>query len=190
MLKRAGKLSTAVMAFIAIGYTGGVFAHGAEALEEDSCTRRAGENVVHLSVYQPEQDIAGHYCTDIPAAGDTVLVVDLVEPLLREIPVSLKLISGSEEDGDVITEIRSNIYPDGVINTQQALDEGKHLLVVTAEGIHPMKYIYHLRVAMINYADVFRASVGPAVGLILTLLIGYKLFRSKRFRGWIAARGK
>ncbi|MCC6922021.1 MAG: hypothetical protein IT525_02985 [Nitrosomonas sp.] len=43
---------------------------------------------------------------------------------------------------------------------------------------------------MINYAEVFRATIGPAVGLLLTTLIGYKLFRSRRFKNWITNRKK
>lgn len=169
--------------------TGAVYAHGGEALEEDSCTRRSGENLVHLSVYQPQMDITGHYCTNIPSAGNTVLVIDLVDPPLREMPISVKLIKGSSEEGEVLTQIRTALYEDGVINTEQVLEEGKHLLVITADGMPPLKYFYHLRVEMINYAEVFRATIGPAVGLLLTTLIGYKLFRSRRFKNWMVNRG-
>lgn len=168
--------------------TGVVYAHGGEALEEDSCTRRSGENLVHLSVYQPQMDITGHYCTNIPSAGNTVLVIDLVDPPLREMPISVKLIKGSSEEGEVLTQIRTALYEDGVINTEQVLEEGKHLLVITADGMPPLKYFYHLRVEMINYAEVFRATIGPAVGLLLTTLIGYKLFRSRRFKNWMTNR--
>ena len=169
--------------------TGAVYAHGGEALEEDSCTRRSGENLVHLSVYQPQMDITGHYCTNIPSAGNTVLVIDLVDPPLREMPISVKLVKGSSEEGEVLTQIRTALYEDGVINTEQVLEEGKHLLVITADGMPPLKYFYHLRVEMINYAEVFRATIGPAVGLLLTTLIGYKLFRSRRFKNWMVNRG-
>ena len=51
-------------------------AHGKESLEEDSCVRRIGENMVHLSAYQPQYDIGAQYCTEIPKGGDTYLVVD------------------------------------------------------------------------------------------------------------------
>ena len=190
VLKRARKIGATVIICVAALYTGAVFAHGAEALEDDSCMRRVGENMIHLSVYQPQNDIAGHYCTDIPAVGNTVLVVDLVEPMLREIPVGIKLIRGGSEEGDVIVDIRSSIYEDGVINTQQELGEGRHLLVVTAEGVQPLKYVYQLRVDMINYAEVFRATIGPVIGLLLITLIGYKLFKSKRFKNWMAAKRK
>ena len=189
VLKRAMKMGAAVIAFVAAMYTGTVFGHGAEELEDDSCMRRIGENMIHLSVYQPQVDEAGHYCTDIPATGNTVLVVDLVDPILREMPIGVKLVRGSrEEDGEVIANIRASVYADGVINTQQVLEQGKHLLVITADGVQPLKYLYHLRVEMVNYADVFRATIGPAVGLVLLTLIGYKLFKSKRFKNWMATR--
>ncbi len=191
VFERVMKTGVALILFATVMYTGAVFAHGTETLEDDSCMRRIGENMIHLSVYQPQVDVAGHYCTDIPATGNTVLVVDLVEPILREMPVGIKLIRGSkEEDGEVIADVRATIYPDGVISTQQILDEGKHLLVITADGVQPLKYLYHLRVEMINYADVFRATIGPVVGLLLTTLIGYKLFKSKRFKNWMATRRK
>lgn len=167
---------------------GAVYAHGKESLEDDSCTRRSGENIVHLSVYQPQVDITGHYCTDIPSVGNTVLVIDLVDPPLREMPIGVKLFKGSSEEGEELTQIRAAIYEDGVINTQQVLEEGKHLLVITADGMPPLKYFYHLRVEMINYAEVFRATIGPAVGLLLAALIGYKLLTSRRFKNWMTAR--
>lgn len=188
--KRIRKLGTAIIIVIATALSAGTaYGHGKEALEEDSCMRQIGENMIHLSVYQPQVDETGHYCTDIPAAGNTVLVVDLVDPPLREIPIGVKLIKGSrEEDGEVLADIRASIYEDGVISTQQELGEGRHLLVITADGMPPMKYLYHLRVEMINYAEVFRATIGPTVGLLLLALIGYKIFKSKRFRNWMATR--
>ncbi|MCP5244996.1 MAG: hypothetical protein H6937_03115 [Burkholderiales bacterium] len=63
-------------------------------------------------------------------------------------------------------------------------------MVITVDGVQPLKYLYHLRVEMVNYAEVFRASIGPVVGLVLLTLIGYKLFKSKRFKNWMATRRK
>ena len=37
-------------------HAGAAGAHGKESLEEDSCVRRIGENMVHLSAYQPQYD--------------------------------------------------------------------------------------------------------------------------------------
>jgi len=179
-----------IVMMIAVFQTGNAYGHGTEPLEEDNCSRRSGEYLVHLSAYQPQNDIAGHYCADIPVAGSTLLVIDLVDPPLREIPIGVKLLKGHSEEGDVIAELRPAIYVDGVINTQQELEEGRHLLVITGDGMPPLKYVYQLRVEMINYAEVFRATIGPAVGLLLITLIGYKLLKSKRFKSWMGNRRK
>ena len=190
MLARIKRFSATVALLMATVYTGGVNAHGTEPLEEDSCSRLSGESIVHLSTYQPQVDIAGHYCTDIPTAGNTLLVIDLVDPPLREIPIGVKLYKGNNEDGDLVAQLRPALYSNGVINTQEVLEEGRHFLVITGDGMPPLKYVYHLRVEMVNYAEVFRATIGPTVGLILITFISYKLFKSKRFRNWMAARRK
>jgi len=170
-------------------YTGTAGAHGKVTMEEDSCMRRIGENMIHLSAYQPQVDEEGHYCTDIPKAGNAILVIDLVDPALREMPIGMKVIKGSRADeGETVTNIRPALYQDGVISTQSVLDQGEYLIQITAEGVPPLNYEYHLRVEMINYAEVFRASIGPIVGLLLTTILGYKLIRSRRFRDWIASR--
>ncbi|SFE33697.1 hypothetical protein [Nitrosomonas sp. Nm166] len=171
-------------------YASTVGAHGKVTMEEDTCMRRIGENMIHLSTYQPQVDEEGHYCTDIPKAGNAILVIDLVDPSLRDMPIGMKVIKGSKVDeGETVTNIRPALYHDGVISTQGVLDQGKYLVLVTAEGVPPLNYEYHLRVEMVNYAAVFRAWIGPVVGLLLTAILGYKLIRSRRFRDWIASRG-
>ena len=170
-------------------YTSTVGAHGKVAMEDDSCMRRFGENMIHLSAYQPQVDEEGHYCTDIPIAGSTIFVIDLVDPALREMPIGMKIIKGSQaSEGEVIAHIRPTMYQDGIISNQSVLDQGKYLIQITAEGVPPLNYEYHLRVEMINYANVFRAAIGPAVGLLLMAILGYKLIRSRRFREWMASR--
>ena len=180
---------TAVFILVMALYTSTAGAHGKVAMEDDSCMRRIGENMIHLSAYQPQVDEGGHYCTDIPKAGSAVLVIDLVDPELRDMPIGVKVIKGSiASEGETIANARPALYQDGVISMKSALDQGKYLVLVTAEGVPPLNYEYHLRVEMINYADVFRAAIGPAVGLLLTTILGYKLIRSRRFRDWIATR--
>lgn len=189
MTRQITQAGIAVFILVMALYTNTVSAHGKVAMEEDSCMRRIGENMIHLSTYQPQVDEGGHYCTDIPKAGSTVLVIDLVDPALRDMPIGVKVIKGSKaSEGEPITNARPALYQDGVISMSSALDPGKYLVVVTAEGVPPLHYEYHLRVEMINYAEVFRATIGPAVGLLLTTILGYKLIRSRRFRDWIASR--
>lgn len=189
MVRQITQAGAVVFILVMALYTSTASAHGKVAMEDDSCMRRIGENMIHLSTYQPQVDEGGHYCMDIPKAGSTVLVIDLVDPALREMPISVKVIKGSKaSEGETITNTRPALYQDGVISMQSLLDQGKYLVLVTAEGVPPLNYEYHLRVEMINYAEVFRATIGPAVGLLLTIILGYKLIRSRRFRDWLASR--
>lgn len=190
MVRQITHTGISVFILVMALYASTVGAHGKVAMEEDSCMRRIGENMIHLSTYQPQVDEEGHYCTDIPKAGNAILVIDLVDPSLRDMPIGMKVIKGSKADeGETVTNIRPALHQDGVISTQGILDPGKYLVLVTAEGVPPLSYEYHLRVEMVNYAEVFRAWIGPVVGLLLTAILGYKLIRSRRFRDWIASRG-
>lgn len=189
MVRQVAQTGIAALILVMALYTNTVGAHGKVAIEEDSCMRRIGENMIHLSTYQPQVDEEGHYCTEIPQAGNAILVIDLVDPALREMPISVKVMQGSKAgEGEAITNLRPAMYQDGVISTQSQLAQGKYLVQITAEGVPPLNYEYHLRVEMINYAEVFRAAIGPAVGLLLTTILGYKLIRSRRFRDWLASR--
>ena len=189
MVRQIAQTGMAVLTLVMALYTNTAGAHGKVAMEEDSCMRRIGENMTHLITYQPQVDEEGHYCTERPKSGNAILVIDLVDPALREMPISVKVVQGSKAgEGDEITNLRPAMYQDGVISTQSQLAQGKYLVMITAEGVPPLNYEYHLRVEMINYAEVFRAAIGPVVGLLLTTLLGYKLIRSRRFRDWLAAR--
>lgn len=189
MVRQIAQTGIAVLTLVMALYMNTAGAHGKVTMEEDSCMRRIGENMIHLSTYQPQVDEEGHYCTEIPKAGNAILVIDLVDPALREMPISLKVVQGSKAgEGEAVTNLRPAMYQDGVISTQSQLAQGKYLVQITAEGVPPLNYEYHLRVEMINYAEVFRAAIGPAVGLLLTTILGYKLTRSRRFRDWLATR--
>ncbi len=190
MVRQITQAGICVVILVTALYINTARAHGKVAMEEDNCMRRIGENMIHLSTYQPQVDEEGHYCTDIPKAGNAILVIDLVDPSLRDMPIGMKVIKGSQvEEGETVTHMRPALYENGVISTQSVLDQGKYLILITAEGAPPLNYEYHLRVEMINYADVFRAWIGPVVGLLLTTILGYKLLRSRRFRDWMTSRG-
>ena len=166
-------------------HAGAAGAHGKESLEEDSCVRRIGENMVHLSAYQPQYDIGAQYCTEIPKGGDTYLVVDLIDPAMREMPIGMRVIKGTNESEDeTVSVVRPAHHPDGVIRGETNLDQGLYTVIITAEGLPPLRYQYPLRVQMINYASIFRTAVGPLIGLLVLALLIYKLMKSGRMQRW------
>ena len=189
MVRQMTQAGATALMLVAVLYAGAAAAHGKVSLEEDSCVRRIGDSMVHLSAYQPQFEPSAQYCTEIPKGGDTHLVVDLVDQALREMPVGMRIVRGTNETEDeTVSFVRPSVHPDGVIRGETSLDQGLYTVIITADGLPPLRYQYPLRVQMINYANVFRTAVLPLIGLLLLTLLAYKLMKSKRMQAWRASR--
>jgi hypothetical protein len=158
-------------------------AHGKVALEEDSCVRRVGGNLVHFNAYQPQYEAQAQYCTDIPAEGDTFLVVDLVDPGLRRLPVGVRVVQGADEagGGQTVAYWPPATHPDGVVRGEAKLVKGLYTFIITPEGFSPSSYL--LRVQQLDYTAITRKAIAPLTVLLVLGLIGYELSKSKRLRG-------
>jgi hypothetical protein len=168
-------------------------AHGTASGEDDPCLRRIGEQVVHFNAYQPQYQLKDHYCTEIPQAGDTFLVVDLVDPALRNEPVGMRVVKGNgsnETDDQIVADIRPSAHPDGVLRSEVRLDEGVYTVTIATEKQNLMKRPqYRLRVHMTDYQQLVQTVVGPLLGLLLAAWLMYKLLRSTWLRNrWAALR--
>jgi len=157
-------------------------AHGNVAIEEDSCARRVGGNLVHFNAYQPQNEAKAQYCTDIPGEGETFLVVDLIDPGLRNLPVGVRVVRGLSEttEDETVAYWPPAIHLDGVVRGEAKLAKGLYKLIITPEGFSPSSYL--LRVQQIDYATIARKAIGPLTVLLLLALIGYEFSKSKRFR--------
>jgi len=94
MIRQVTWAGATVLILVAALYPGAAAAHGDAPMEQDPCMRRAGESVVHFSSYQPQYELKAQYCTEIPKTGETFLVVDLVDPALRNVPVGMRIVKG------------------------------------------------------------------------------------------------
>ena len=167
-------------------------AHGATSGEDDPCLRRIGERLVHFSAYQPQYELKGQYCTDIPKEGDTFIVVDLVDPALRNELVGMRVMKGNgsnEADNQIVGDIRPSTHPDGVLRGEVRLAEGLYTVTIVAEKQNLMRRPqYLLRVNMIDYQKLMRTMTVPAIVVLAVAVIGYILIRSKWLRNWWALR--
>ena len=178
---------TAIICVVAL-HAGIAMGHGKVTPEDDPCVRHVGSNMLHLSVYQPQYDQNGQYCTEIPVAGDAYLVVDLFDQALRNMPVGFKLFRGNVNEGETVAQVSADYHPDGVISGLGKLDKGLYSLVVTAEGIPPLNYYYQLRVEMVDYAKIARAWIGPVLVILFLSWLLYKLIQSGRLRALFGSR--
>ncbi len=178
--------------FIAVAalYCGVAGAHGKVSIDQDPCTRRLDDDsMVHLSAYQPQHEPSDQYCTEIPREGNTLLVIDLADQALRNIPVGIRVVRGtSEVDDETVTYLRPSYHPDGVMRGETSLDKGLYTVFITGEAVPPVHYEYPLRVQMINYANIFRAAIAPLIALLLLSLLGYKLMKSQQVQVWRTSR--
>jgi hypothetical protein len=189
MMKHVREMgATALLLVAALSDPGIAAAHGTVSGEDDPCLRRVGEKVVHFNAYQPQYELRGQYCTDIPKEGETFLVVDLVDPSLRNEPVGMRVTKGrgtQEAEDQIVADVRPSLHPDGILRGEVRLDEGLYTVTISAEKQNLMKRPqYLLRVHMIDYQQLIQTVAVPLLGLLLVAWLGYKLLRSRWLWNW------
>ena len=179
--------TTGLLLLAVLSQPGVARAHGSVSGEDDPCLRRIGEQVVHFNAYQPQYELKGQYCTDIPQAGDTFLVVDL-DPAWRTEPVGMRIVKGANgADGEIVADIRPSTHSDGVLRGEVRLDEGLYTVSIATEKQNLLKRPqYLLRVHMTDYEQLMRTVAVPLFGVLLAAWLGYKLLRSTWLRNWWA----
>jgi hypothetical protein len=186
--KRGFAGATALLLVLALVHPGIAAAHGTASGEDDPCVRRVGERVVHFNAYQPQYQVKEQYCTDIPKTGETFLVVDLVDPALRNEPVGMRIVKGrgnNETEDQIVADVRPSPHPDGVLRSEVRLDEGLYTVTIATEKQNLMKRPqYLLRVHMTDYQQLIQTVAVPLLGLLFIAWLGYKLFRSTWLRNW------
>jgi hypothetical protein len=188
MRHMTGTGATVLLLVAALYHQGIAAAHGDTEMDQDPCVRQAGESLVHFSAYQPQYELQGQYCTDIPKTGETFLVVDLLDPELRNEPVGMRVVKGawsSEAEGQIVADVRPSYHPDGVLRGEVTLDEGLYTVTIASEKQNLLKRPqYLLRVQMIDYQKLVFSIAGPLIGMMLLAWLVYKLLRSKWLRRW------
>ncbi len=171
-------------AFLMLLLPGLAHAHGTVAMEEDPCVQRVGGNLVHFNAYQPQHAVTAQYCTEIPREGETFLVVDLVDPSLRTLPVGVRVVRGRSETADdqTVAYWPPTTHPDGVVRGEATLAQGLYTLIITPEGLSSSSYL--LRVQQLDAATMARQALGPVTLLLLLALLGYEFSKSTRWRNW------
>ena len=186
-----GAGATVLLLVATLSHPGIVAAHGGADMEQDPCLRQAGESAVHFSAYQPQYELKEQYCTEIPQEGDTFLVVDLVDPALRNEPVGMRVMKGNgknEPEGEIVADVRPISHPDGVLRSEVRLDEGLYTVIIASETQNLLRRPqYLLRVHMVDYQKLVRSIAGPLIGVLLVGWLAYMFLRSGWLQRWWTA---
>jgi hypothetical protein len=150
-------------------------------MREDPCSRLIAGRLVHFAVYLPDFAPKEQYCDNVPKSGEAVLVMDLVDQELREVPIAMRVVKdGLDLEEGTVAYVQAATYPHGVIRTDATLEAGHYFIVVNGEGTEPFTYQYGVWVERTNYGRYITLA-------LLTMLLGfgfYKLSQSK----WIKKR--
>jgi hypothetical protein len=113
-------------------------AHGGLSMDEDTCKLRVGRYVMHFAGYQPDSPGGPkEFCEDIPETGRTVVVLDYVDPELRDLPTEVRVIrdTGSPPgklDEVTVLHLPPKVYPTGSLNFEfNFAQPGKFVGLVT-----------------------------------------------------------
>src|ERR1700681_4918289 len=60
----------------------------------DPCEGKLGTSLIHITLYQPQFDPDAEYCDQVPRAGNTVLLVDVLGDELRRMPLGVQILAG------------------------------------------------------------------------------------------------
>jgi hypothetical protein len=92
--------------------------------------------MMHFSGYQPENTQQKQFCEDIPATGQTIVVLDYIEQELRTLPAEVRIIkdTGTEDnlEANTVFHLPAKVYPNGSIDFAYTFDKpGKFVGIVT-----------------------------------------------------------
>lgn len=67
-------------------------AHGSVAADDDLCIIEIGYYKAHFKIYLPRERQHREYCEDLPAAGESVFVMEYVHSGLSEVPIDFRIV--------------------------------------------------------------------------------------------------
>ena len=186
-----------LISFCIVLYSEDTQAHGGVVEEDDICVIKVNYLRAHFKVYQPEALGHEQFCEDLPAAAESVFVMEYLHDSLSEMLIDFRIIRdvtgkgrfARMEDIDLIDDIDSVtvfyqapiIEPDIFLVNYQFIEEGDFIGIVSVRHPETGK----------NYTAVFPFEVGFTglgywpffIGLLVFIQFQYFLM-SGRLKHW------
>ena len=159
----------------------GAGAHGGLSIDDDMCKLRLGPFNMHFTGYQPEINGNREFCEDIPMVGHTIVVMDAIEPALREIPIEVRIIRDTGDDShlDAITvaHLPPEIYASGSVALEYSFSTpGRFVGLVTAgdQGQYVSRFPFSVGIPSKRYGHYLLFAGVALLGLGLYRYSGIK----------------
>ena len=172
-------------------------AHGGVVEEDDVCLIRVEFLSAHFKIYQPASDGHRQFCEDLPAAGESIFVMEYGHDALSEMPIDFRIIRDVTgkgrfarlEDVEQIDDLDAvtvyyeppRVTPFVYTVLHAFVDEGDYIGMVTAENPASGK----------RYTAVFPFEVGftglgywPLIVLLLLAVQLQYLYMTGRLGRW------
>ena len=190
---------TMVFLFLLLALPSQALAHGGVVEEDDICVIKVNYLRAHFKIYQPRASGHEQFCEDLPAAGESVFVMEFMHDALQTMPIDFRIIRdvtgkgrfARMEDIEAIDDLdaatvfyqSATLEPDvySVVHTFE--NEGDFIGIVSATNADSGEV----------YAAVFPFEVGFTgwgywplfIGILVLIQIQY-LAMSGRLKRWFA----
>ena len=131
------------LAFLALASSPAA-SHGSLSMDDDSCKLRIGRYQMHFAGYQPHDAKSlkrySEFCEDIPVSGPIYVVLDLIDPELRAMPISVQVLEDRGPNNDniapVVFEVPPKSHPTGSLSYRHTFDKPGNFvgLVIAGSG--------------------------------------------------------
>jgi hypothetical protein len=81
-----------VSLFLLLALQTQAFAHGGVVEEDDICVIKVNYLRAHFKIYQPRTSGHEQFCEDLPAAGESVFVMEFMHDALQTMPIDFRII--------------------------------------------------------------------------------------------------
>ena len=105
-----------LIALMSMSISPTAYAHGGRAAEKDECSFRAEGHIMHFTAYQPTESNREELCKDIAATANTIFVLDIIDEVLRTVPVKIDIEMKTNETFDSFISIPAKMYETGSAN--------------------------------------------------------------------------
>ena len=137
-----------VMVFSALSMNN-LYAHGGVEVQGNKCLLTVGAYKMLFTGYQPKTS-GEEFCDDIPLAGQTIIVLDFIDPILRSMMVDYRVLHDVNDvgitatledvagivnlDDATIFYISPKQYPTGTFMVNNNFQNGQYIGVLTVKN--------------------------------------------------------